>query len=89
METIKQRRVKVGDSYLANGYGRGTNKRNVYLIDGYYYAYHPEYAKQSLRELEGELNGYVPVNKGNGGDGFFYYQCGSNREGHGRHIPAV
>lgn len=55
-------RVKVGTHYGASGYGRGVNKRNVWLIDGYCYAYHPEYAKQQCTPLEGRLICYIPVN---------------------------
>jgi hypothetical protein len=63
MATIKQRRIKVGTSYYASGYGRGINTRNVYLIDGFFYVYHPDYAKTQYTPLEGELTGYIPVNK--------------------------
>lgn len=60
--SVKQRRVKVATSYSASGYGRGTQTRNVYLIDERYYSYHPEYASQSFRPLKEEFKGYVAVN---------------------------
>jgi hypothetical protein len=63
MEDIKKRRIKVAEYYSASGYGRGINKRNVYLIDGYYYAYHPKYAEQQYSPLNGEFKGYIKVNK--------------------------
>jgi hypothetical protein len=88
MKTIKQRREKVGTEYLASGYGRGTNCRPVYLIDGFYYAYHPQYAEQLFEELPVEFKGYIPVNKSKVGDNAFFYQCGANLEGYNRHIPA-
>lgn len=61
--SIKVRRTLVGTKYSANGYGRGINKRNVYLIDGRFYAYHPAYAEQQFTPLEGEFKGYIPVNQ--------------------------
>ena len=69
--TTKQKRVKVGTSYFASGYGRNINKRNVWLIDGYCYAYHPEYARQSFSPLTGDLTGYIPVNHAKGFDSFY------------------
>ena len=72
----KINRTKVGATYTASGYGRGVNKRNVYLINNKHYAYHPAYAKQAFTPLEGELFGYVAVNKlANTGDDYFY-ACG-------------
>lgn len=81
MKTIKQRRVKVADKYNAKGYGRGENKRTVYLIDGYYYVYHPAYAAQAFEPLSGELEGYLPVNCDVVGDKKFYFQCSSSKTG--------
>jgi hypothetical protein len=91
VETVKERRVKVADEYSASGYGRSRNHRNVYLIDGYYYAYHPEYAKQAFQVLTGELVGYVAVNQMTLmtlGDIVFYAECNARREGHNCHRPA-
>ena len=62
MKTIKSQRQKIGNYYSASGYGRGRNKRNVYLINGKCYAYHLEYALQSFKPLKGDLEGYIPVN---------------------------
>ncbi len=62
MTTTKERRVKVATEYYASGYGRGVNKRNVYEIDGKFYAYHPAYAAQTFgAALDGELKGYIEV----------------------------
>lgn len=74
---IKKRRVLVGNSYSANGYGRGQNTRKVYLIDGFYYAYHPAYAKQSFNPLMGEFEGYIPVNKIEMSSYTMFYQISS------------
>jgi hypothetical protein len=63
MEAIKNKRVKVASEYFASGYGRGKNKRNVYEIDGEFYAYHPAYAESAFEPLEGELKGYIKVTK--------------------------
>lgn len=60
--TVKQLRQKIGESYMAKGYGRGRNKRPVYLIGGYCYAYHKEYANQDYDPCTGEMEGYVRVN---------------------------
>ena len=60
--SIKQRRQKVGTSYMASGYGRDINKRDVWLIDGKCYAYHKEYANQEFKPLTGEFEGYIAVN---------------------------
>ena len=62
METIKQRRKKVGTQYAAGGHGRGINTKNVYLIDGKYFAHHPKYANQQYQCLTGEFKGYISVN---------------------------
>jgi len=79
MQTIKQRRIKVADKYMAGGYGRGLNQRNVYQIDGYYYAYHPEYADGQYPALDEEFKGYVRVNKlytyANNYKVFFFAAC--------------
>lgn len=63
MTTLKQRRVKLASRYFASGYGRRINTRNVYQIDGNFYAYHPAYAKQAFQPLTGELSGYIPCIK--------------------------
>jgi hypothetical protein len=73
--SIRKRRVLVANGYSASGHGRGNNAKNVYLIDGYYYAYHPEYAKQAFHPLDGEFVGYVPVNSMTMGERVYYYQC--------------
>lgn len=62
MKTIKQRREKIGSQYSANGYGRGVNTKDIYLIDGKCFAYHPKYANQTFNPLNGEFKGYIPVN---------------------------
>ena len=71
MTNIKQRRVKVGTKYSASGYGRGEQTKNVYLIDGKYYAYYPKYAAQQFTETEGEFKGYVRCNRF-ANEGIFY-----------------
>ena len=76
-KTVKQRRVKVADKYSANGYGRGVNSRPVYMIDGKYYAYHPQYAKQDFSPLTGEFAGYIACNKILGSFGCSYYAISS------------
>lgn len=63
MTSIKKRRVKIAGRYFASGYGRGVNKRNVYEIDGRFYAYHPAYAKQTYQAPDGELSGYIEVKR--------------------------
>jgi hypothetical protein len=73
MTTVKLNRVKVGTEYMASGYGRGKNTRNVYLINGFFYAYHPAYAETQYTPLEGELKGYIPVNKSVYGDKTVYF----------------
>lgn len=72
MNNIKQRRVKVADHYGASGYGRGQNKKNVYKIDGNFYAYHPKYAEQEFKVLGGELKGYIEVKEISKGE---FYAC--------------
>jgi len=62
MKTIKQRRIKVGTQYWATGYGRNINTKNIYLIDDKCFAYHPKYADQSFKPLNGDFKGYIPVN---------------------------
>jgi len=74
-QTIKQRRIKVADYYSTSGYGQGRNKANVYLIDGYYYAYHPKYANQAFHPLTGEFAGYVPCNIIHMSEFTSFYQC--------------
>lgn len=88
--SVRKRRVLVANGYSASGYGRGNNAKNVYLIDGYYYAYHPEYAKQAYQELTGEFAGYVPCNAivSPSSGRISFYQCNPNREGYDRHLPA-
>lgn len=72
MTTLKQKRELVATSYWAAGYGRGENKRNVYLIDGKYYAYHPKYAQQAFAPLTGEFANYVEVKQLETPKGFIY-----------------
>lgn len=70
--TIKQCRIKVADSYYAQGYGRGVNKRNVYEIDGEFYAFHPEYARQAFEQLPDEFKGYIKVSRLKSGNDYIY-----------------
>lgn len=56
-------RIKIGTSYMPNGYGRGPNKRNVWLINDKCYAYHPKYASEEFSPLTGDLEGYIRVNR--------------------------
>lgn len=72
-------RTKVGTEYSASGYGRGVNKRNVYIINGYYYAYHPQYAEQAFTPCEGDLKGYVRVNRFSSGS---FYEVNENEHTH-------
>ena len=73
MTTVKQKRKLVATEYEAAGYGRGYNKRNVYLIDDKYYAYHPQYAQQQFAPLTGELKNYVECKQIKGWGGNIFY----------------
>ena len=60
--TVKQRREKIGTGYHATGYGRGINKKPVYIIDGKAYAYNRRHWQTDFKPLQGELEGYIRLN---------------------------
>ncbi len=76
-------RVKIANGYYRKGYGRTSlRKANIYLINGLLYAKDKKTAYSQMHPLDGELEGYVRVNK----DGDLIYEV-SDHSHIDKHLP--